>query len=133
MQEKITKQKMIEYLGQTDYLASMDEDELLDWYIDLAHGYDMTTGDDSLDVLFEKYWEPDDVVYHVISLLQDPHREQFDALQEVEELLSRKDFNTWWSHFETDEEVNFVDITKEELERLRQRILDALTKEEEDE
>lgn len=129
----MTKKDLIDYLNQTEYIATMNEDELLDWYIDLVHGYEETTGDDSLDKLFEKYWEPEDIKGYLETIIRDSNREPLDALQEVAEFLSRKKFDTWWSYFETDEEINFVDINKEELQKLHKRIIELLTEEEDNE
>ena len=126
----MNKQELIDCLNDTEYISGMELDELLDWYIDCSYDYYKTTGDDRLDKLFEKYWDPTDIVEYVVSKLKSPVIDSdFDALKEVADLLRYKDFETNWSYMEEVGPSIFEDVNKEELERLRQRLLNVLTKE----
>lgn len=125
----MTKNELIACLNDTERIATMTEDDVITWYLELIYDYCETIGNDSLKELLQQYWNPVDVCDYLESKLRDPHVSAEDSLKEVAEFLRYRDFKTSWSYFETDDEINFVDITKEELERLRQRILDFLTKE----
>lgn len=129
MTKKRSKSELLAWLNKPESTADMEVDELLDWYLELIYDYCETIGDDSLKELIQQYWNPEDICDYLESKLRNPLFDAVDSLQEVAEFLRYKNFETRWSYFETDEEINFVDVTKEELERLRQRILDFLAKE----
>ena len=125
----MTKQELINNLNDTERITNMEADKLLDWYLELIYDYCETIRDDSLKELIQPYWCPGDICDYVEARLKDPFLSAEESLQEVADLLRYKDFETHWSCFDTDEEINFIDITKDELERLRQRILDFLANE----
>ncbi len=135
----MTKNELIACLNDTERIATMSEDELVKYYIDLVYDYGETIGEDnfyrdidgdSLHGLIQDYWPPEDVIDYLVSQLQSPVIETMDALREVAGVLQDKEFKTRWSYYATEWGFShFVDVTKEELERLRQRILEFLAKE----
>lgn len=129
----MTKQELIDNLNDIERISAMSADELIKWYVDLIYEYREPVGDDSLYELIQDYWPPEDVADYLIAKLQSPVLEIMDALQEVSAELQNKEFKTRWSYYETDWGLNFVDVTKENLEKLRQRILAVLEEEDDKE
>lgn len=132
----MTKQDLIYRLHNIPYISAMKGDELLEWLIDIKYAYTKDNPNEELDELFQKYWNPQDILDHIVSKIRrcnsSEYDKPFDILQEIANLLQYKNFNTHWSYFLDDDEREFCDLDDEELHQLRLRMLEVLTREDKD-
>lgn len=129
---KMTKNELIDILKSDEYLK-YSGDALCKWLIDLKYAYADSGENEDLDELVQSYWPPEDVIEYLISQLRSPVLDPIDAMEEVGGLLHYKDYKTTWSYLGMGDESYFVDVNDENLHQLRLRMLEVLTREEENE
>ena len=114
----MTKLEFIKKLKCQEYLDKHN-DERLNWLIDLYEQYANSTGDYSLDNLFYKYFNPNEVIRHLRGFIHLHY-----TYQELSKMLEGFEHKTHWAYY--NDNGSWTDINDAELELLRKRLISEL-------
>lgn len=124
----MTRDEIIKALKDERLVPTKEGDALLDWLTDMAYAKEYFNP--KVSKLFEKYWDPHDIINHISSRIRwyntTKYSEPFDMLQEIQDLLRYKKFETYWSYFKDPEEQEFYDVDDEELRNLLDKLIEIL-------